>query len=298
MEERIIRLPELITYHQINEVWEESIACFCTKSDMKNISKIPPVLADMFSFIVVEEGMAHYILNYKEYNVQKGDMLLFSPSMLVSLTGCTDDFRCMNLMCERSLFEHMLSSNPAFQTYSYYFCRTDTPVVQLKQEMQTAILKCMEQIRMAIISRNTYQKEIIQSLVYTCMLLVLEVIEERVSSLPVSLGRTERLFHDFMALVVAHYKREHYINFYASRLSVTTTYLSRIIRRQTGKTAAYFLGGGMLYAEACRLLTRTDYTAQQIAEELNFSDQSAFGKFFKSKAGVSPHISHLKGVNR
>ena len=297
MEERIIRLPELITYHRINEVWEESIACFCTKSDMKNISKIPPVLADMFSFIVVEEGMAHYILNYKEYNVQKGDMLLFSPNMLVSLTGCTDDFRCMNLMCERSLFEHMLSSNPAFQTYSYYFCRTDTPVIQLKQEMQTAILKCMEQIRMAIISRNTYQKEIIQSLVYTCMLLVLEVIEERVSSLPVSLGRTERLFHDFMALVVAHYKREHYINFYASRLSVTTTYLSRIIRRQTGKTAAYFLGG-MLYAEACRLLTRTDYTAQQIAEELNFSDQSAFGKFFKSKAGVSPHISRLKGVNR
>jgi AraC family transcriptional activator of pobA len=296
MEERIIRLPELITYHQINEVWEESIACFCTKSDMKNISKIPPVLADMFSFIVVEEGMAHYILNYKEYNVQKGDMLLFSPSMLVSLTGCTDDFRCMNLMCERSLFEHMLSSNPAFQTYSYYFCRTDTPVDQLKQEMQTAILKCMEQIRMAIISRNTYQKEIIQGLVYTCMLLVLEVIEERVSSLPVSLGRTERLFHDFIALVVAHYKREHYINFYASRLSVTTTYLSRIIRRQTGKTAAYFLGG-MLYAEACRLLTRTDYTAQQIAEELNFSDQSAFGKFFKSKAGVSPHIFRLKGVN-
>ena len=297
MEERIIRLPELITYHRINEVWEESIACFCTKSDMKNISKIPPVLADMFSFIVVEEGMAHYILNYKEYNVQKGDMLLFSPNMLVSLTGCTDDFRCMNLMCERSLFEHMLSSNPAFQTYSYYFCRTDTPVIQLKQEMQTAILKCMEQIRMAIISRNTYQKEIIQILVYTCMLLVLEVIEERVSSLPVSLGRTERLFHDFMALVVAHYKREHYINFYASRLSVTTTYLSRIIRRQTGKTAAYFLGG-MLYAEACRLLTRTDYTAQQIAEELNFSDQSAFGKFFKSKAGVSPHIFRLKGVNR
>jgi AraC family transcriptional activator of pobA len=297
MEERIIRLPELITYHQINEVWEESIACFCTKSDMKNISKIPPVLADMFSFIVVEEGMAHYILNYKEYNVQKGDMLLFSPSMLVSLIGCTDDFRCMNLMCERSLFEHMLSSNPAFQTYSYYFCRTDTPVVQLKQEMQTAILKCMEQIRLAIITRNTYQKEIIQSLVYTCMLLVLEVIEERVSSLPVSQGRTERLFHDFMALVVAHYKREHYINFYASRLSVTTTYLSRIIRRQTGKTAAYFLGG-MLYAEACRLLTRTDYTAQQIAEELNFSDQSAFGKFFKSKAGVSPHIFRLKGVNR
>lgn len=48
MEERIIRLPELITYHQINEVWEESIACFCTKSDMKNISKIPLFLQTCF----------------------------------------------------------------------------------------------------------------------------------------------------------------------------------------------------------------------------------------------------------
>ena len=51
---------------------------------------------------------------------------------------------------------------------------------------------------------------------------------------------------------------------------------------QTGKTAAYFLGG-MLYAEACRLLTRTDYTAQQIAEELNFSDQSASANFLSRR---------------
>lgn len=253
MEERIIRLPELITYHQINEVWEESIACFCTKSDMKNISKIPPVLADMFSFIVVEEGMAHYILNYKEYNVQKGDMLLFSPNMLVSLTGCTDDFRCMNLMCERSLFEHMLSSNPAFQTYSYYFCRTDTPVIQLKQEMQTAILKCMEQIRMAIISRNTYQKEIIQSLVYTCMLLVLEVIEERVSSLPVSLGRTERLFHDFMALVVAHYKREHYINFMPAGCLLQPLICLALFGGRQGKPLLIFWGACFMQKPAACL---------------------------------------------
>ena len=123
MEERIIRLPELMMFHQITEVWNESIACFSMDSSMKNISKVPPVLADMFSFILVEEGTARYVLNYKEYTVQGGDLLLFSPSMLVSLVNSSDDFKSRNLMCERSLFEHMLSSNPAYQTYSYYFCR-------------------------------------------------------------------------------------------------------------------------------------------------------------------------------
>lgn len=134
MEERIIRLPELMMFHQITEVWNESIACFSMDSSMKNISKVPPVLADMFSFILVEEGTARYVLNYKEYTVQGGDLLLFSPSMLVSLVNSSDDFKSRNLMCERSLFEHMLSSNPAYQTYSYYFCRTDTPVVRLERK--------------------------------------------------------------------------------------------------------------------------------------------------------------------
>lgn len=186
MEERIIRLPELMMFHQITEVWNESIACFSMDSSMKNISKVPPVLADMFSFILVEEGTARYVLNYKEYTVQGGDLLLFSPSMLVSLVNSSDDFKSRNLMCERSLFEHMLSSNPAYQTYSYYFCRSDTPVVRLERKMQEALRKYMEQIRLSIVDCNVYQKEIIQCLMHACMLLVLEVIEERVSALPQS----------------------------------------------------------------------------------------------------------------
>lgn len=44
----------------------------------------------------------------------------------------------------------------------------------------------------------------------------------------------------------------------------------------------------MLFSEARNLLTHSKLTVQEIATVLNFSDQSAFGKFFKRKAGVSP----------
>ena len=39
---------------------------------------------------------------------------------------------------------------------------------------------------------------------------------------------------------------------------------------------------------AARLLRDPELTIQQIAEELSFSDQSSFGKFFKRHSGVSP----------
>lgn len=97
----------------------------------------------------------------------------------------------------------------------------------------------------------------------------------------------EVLFQQFISLLIQHYKEEHGIELYARQLAISTTYLSRIIRQVTHKTAGYFITG-LLYAEACRMLIHSDLTIQSIADKLHFSDQSAFGKFFKANAGVSP----------
>jgi AraC-like DNA-binding protein len=44
----------------------------------------------------------------------------------------------------------------------------------------------------------------------------------------------------------------------------------------------------MRVEEASRLLRDPELTLQQIAEELSFSDQSSFGKFFKKHSGMTP----------
>jgi len=44
----------------------------------------------------------------------------------------------------------------------------------------------------------------------------------------------------------------------------------------------------LLISEAKSLLKQKELTIQQIAEMLNFSDTSSFGKFFKRNSGVSP----------
>lgn len=91
----------------------------------------------------------------------------------------------------------------------------------------------------------------------------------------------------FISLLMENYREKHTVAFYAERMNYTPQYLTEIIKRQTGRTVNDFIFE-MLYCEARNLLSVSDASVQQIADELNFSDQAAFSKFFKRRSGMSP----------
>ena len=170
----------------------------------------------------------------------------------------------------------------------------DFPVLRLSDADTEALARSMEEISRHILRPGNYQEDILHHLLHTCLLQVLELIEGQTPTRPAALTHAEVLFQRFITLLTHHYKEEHCIAFYANSLSVSTTYLSRVIRQTTQKTAGYFITG-LLYAEACRLLLHTDLSIQAIADRLHFSDQSAFGKFFKANAGLSPQQFRTNG---
>lgn len=286
MSEKIIRLSELTEYHQVKEVYENSLACFEMNNHLVNIDTIPPVFADIFSVMLIRQGSATFSLNYRDHTVSKDDMLLFWPSLLVSLTRQSPDFVALHLLCERSLFERLLATDPAYRQYSLFFFQAQSPILHLPDNLAQTLADDLRQLSRHIVTPGPYQGAMLQHLLHVVLLQVLGPIAHRTDT-AAPLSHPEQLFQQFITLLIRHYKQEHYIEFYARSLSISPSYLSRIIRQTTQKTAAYFING-LLYAEACRLLRHTDRTIQAIADELNFSDQSAFGKFFKANAGLSP----------
>lgn len=286
MSEKIIRLSELTEYHQVKEVYENSLACFEMNSHLVNIDTIPPVFADIFSVMLIRQGSATFSLNYRDHTVGKGDMLLFWPSLLVSLTRQSPDFVALHLLCERSLFERLLATDPAYRQYSLFFFQAQSPILHLPDNLAQTLADDLRQLSRHIVTPGPYQGAMLQHLLHVVLLQVLGPIAHRTDT-AAPLSHPEQLFQQFITLLIRHYKQEHYIEFYARSLSISPSYLSRIIHQTTHKTAAYFING-ILHAEACRLLRHTDRTIQAIADELNFSDQSAFGKFFKANTGLSP----------
>lgn len=76
-------------------------------------------------------------------------------------------------------------------------------------------------------------------------------------------------------------------SFYARQMNITPQYLTSILKAQTGRTVNNFICE-MLYSEARNLLALSEFSIQQIATELHFSDQASFSKFFKRWASISP----------
>lgn len=92
---------------------------------------------------------------------------------------------------------------------------------------------------------------------------------------------------DFMKLVHEHFRQERSVGFYADKLFISPKYLSLIIKEVTGKSAATWIDDCVIL-EAKNMLKYSGKNVQQIAYELNFNNQSSFGKYFKHLTGMSP----------
>lgn len=100
----------------------------------------------------------------------------------------------------------------------------------------------------------------------------------------------------FFELVLQHYKEHKNLSFYADKLNISIKYLSISVKEITHKPASSFIALTVTN-EAKRLLLETNYSISYIAEELNFSDQYSFGKFFKKHTNFSPLTYRKKSLS-
>jgi len=132
-----------------------------------------------------------------------------------------------------------------------------------------------------------YKDEIILHLFNFMFYELASIYKKQITSLSTSLSRQEDLTVRFFKLLEENFKKERVVQFYADRLYVTSGHLSKVLKKVSGKTASQLIED-VVTLEARILLGNTSLSIAQIAEELQFSDQSFFGKYFKKKTGVSP----------
>ena len=106
---------------------------------------------------------------------------------------------------------------------------------------------------------------------------------------PSTKPRSRRMLytHEFVRLVRKHFRLEHSVRFYAEQMCISPKYLSLVVKEATGRSAAEIIDEHLLL-EAKNLLRFSGKNIQQVAYELNFSNQSSFGKYFKHLTGMAP----------
>lgn len=112
-----------------------------------------------------------------------------------------------------------------------------------------------------------------------------EVIEEEEVNRP--RARRVLLTQEFIRLVRRYFRKERSVNFYAKKLCVSPKYLSIVVKDCSGHTASKIIDDHVMM-ECKNLLRFSGKNIQQVAYEMNFTNQSSFGKYFKHLTGMSP----------
>jgi AraC-like DNA-binding protein len=87
--------------------------------------------------------------------------------------------------------------------------------------------------------------------------------------------------------ITRHYKEKIYLEDIAERLGIGSSYLSRLFKKETGENIQDFVND-VRVERAANLLIYSEEEIPKIAEYVNFSSQSYFGKIFKDRKGMTP----------
>jgi AraC-like DNA-binding protein len=96
-----------------------------------------------------------------------------------------------------------------------------------------------------------------------------------------------RVTNDYKNNLAKHIFEKQKVAEYAAMLGLTPNHLNKCVKTATGKTAQDLLNE-MLLLEAKVLLKQTNLNVSEIAYRVSKQDPSNFGRFFKTKTGLTP----------
>jgi AraC family transcriptional regulator, transcriptional activator of pobA len=240
-------------------------------------------------FILVLVGSARFEINFKEYTISADNIMLLPNGHFARLREVSADFESQLLYVRKSYALEVQTPGVIYK-YIQYGVKMHGVLIQHLSIQHTQVLgtrlKSLEEI--ILLSKHRYCKELIALGLQMFLLDLSNIYEDsRSEASPPQLSRDELYFQKFLELLVDYYMHQHQVGFYADRLDITPQYLTLIVKRLSGQTVSDLIFQ-LLFDEAKKMLRQPGASITRIAEDLNFSDQSSFGKFFKRKSGISP----------
>ena len=266
---------------------DKDLYVFERNKQLKDIVFKYPYRSDHFTIVMVTMGSATLKLNLIDYNIDRYNLLIISPNDVRQFLTISADCRFIGIGFTQNFLLHSGLHKKNIDAFDFFSSQAD-PIVKLDEENSAILLQLF-----SILQKKTTSKE--------PMFFTEEFVSHGFSTLIfeiASLFRTKNVIHHkitrkedlvmrFMKLLPLYYKKERGVQYYADLLFITPKYLTQTIKQITGKTAGDFIEE-MVVMEAKVLLNDLSSSIAKIAEELHFSDQFSFSKFFKKHAGLNP----------
>lgn len=249
-------------------------------------SELFPLRINALLIVLCRSGKARIGIDLTEYDVEPDTIIVIQPRNYFYLKDSSDDFRCSTVACSRHIVEDVLPK--LTDVLPLLLHHRVEPVRKLPPDAASDVLTFYELLYKQL--RGPRTPFIRQKVLCILQASLYEMMDINLANSPEDTtprSRKEEIMARFILSVGEDFRKERQVAYYARKLCITPKHLSSVVKDLSGRTAGDWIENYVVL-EAKVLLKTTDLTVQEIALQLNFANQSFFGKYFKHFTGVSP----------
>lgn len=244
------------------------------------------------AILICRQGSALLRVNFKEWTLTEGAVITLYPNDVVTLFPNPDDeesleqFEVEMLKYDPSLLREasLQMEQTVYSSLKEDRCRQDSVVV-------TNIITNMFSLLNVYFSQSecTCLTQLVLLQLKAFFVGYNEYLMRNPQKRPneIKSRRVRELFNMFMMLLERDYKISRDVNYYSSKLSITSKYLTNIVRQVTGHTPKSIIDHYVVL-QLKNYLRVSPKNVKEISWEYNFSDVSFFCRYFKRHTGISP----------
>jgi len=241
---------------------------------------------DFFEVLYLMKGSGYHVIDGNKYEIKPPCVFFMSPGQAHKLELSQDiegyififtaDFYLLNRINQDSLIEFPF----------FYTIHQDNPPLLLDNESD---IRFLETLFMQGIAEIDHYAGHILPMLRSILDLILTTCAARypVNENLLNKGKGQILVKKFFHLIEENKQKNLSLSEYAGIIGVTANHLTQTVKVLTGKTSLQIIKAKQLL-EIKRLLVHTNLNVSEIANQLNFEDQSYFSKFFKRETGLTP----------
>lgn len=229
--------------------------------------------------LLIRKGTATVVINEQDERktLYADSLLVMTSRHVINEIELTPDFKAECVLVDTDMVD-------------------ENTIYHLTEEKHKSVSDVFNIIHNIVRHQHINKVEMIQSML-NVLRLILEELPYEERSISHDFKHKKEVYEIFLHHLYRNFRKERQIRFYASNMNVSTAYLSRLVKEISGSTINEHVTS-LIYKEACNLLSHSDMSIGEIADALNFSDQSALTNFFKMRAGMTPLAYRNKGRER
>lgn len=274
------------------EMHRESENNFCIIGTLEQIKgaqkriQFEAARKNFFTIVLVTGGSIKEKIGFTSYEFGPNTLYFVPENQLHTIEHWSRDVKGFHCIFDVDYFLLCLKNQVKLNDYPFF--QPDGNISLKLSEAEVGIFtELFKKIKYEYCSRRNHNDDLMVRLYLNIFLLEAERLHVHHSEISRSgVPRRELLVANFQKLVSKNYKEKRQVSDYAALLYVSPHYLNDTVKEFTGSAASDFIHDNLI-SEAKSLLIQTELSITQVAYELNYSDQSYFCRFFKSKVGIS-----------